>query len=107
MADEVKMDEVVTTTSETVKVPEVVIDEVDFNDLLELERALRGAEDQLNKLSGALFRMAKDQEVLLVHERQLNADIDAKRKDLIKRYKLDDKRQWRVDINTRKVVYQP
>ncbi len=104
MADEIVQTEAVVQAPVA---PEVVIDEVDFNELLELEQAARTTEEQLNKLSGALFRMSKDQETYLAHERKLNGDIDAKRKDLIKRYKLDDKRQWRIDIKSRKVVYQP
>jgi hypothetical protein len=85
--------------------PEVVIDEVDFNELLELEKAARTTEEQLNKLAGTIFRLAKDQDAYHAHERTLNGQIDTKRKDLIRRYKVNEKRQWKIDINTRKVVY--
>ncbi len=84
---------------------DVVIDELDFNDLLELEKVARTTEEQLNKISGAMFRLSQDQEVFYNHEKKINAEIDTKRKDLLKRYKLDEQRQWKIDINTRKVVY--
>jgi len=86
--------------------PAVVIDEVDFNELLELEKAVRQTEDQFNKLAGGIKRMEKDLEVYFAHEKNLNGQMDAKRKDLIKRYKIDEQRQWRIDINNRKIVYQ-
>lgn len=85
--------------------PEIVIGEVDFNDLLDLERAARGTEEELNKLAGTIFRLSKNQELYLAKERELNASIDVKRKELVKRYKVSEQRQWKIDINTRKVVY--
>lgn len=85
---------------------EVVIAEVDFNELLEIEKAIRQTEDQFNKLAGNVKRLEKDLEVYYNHEKNLNAQIDTKRRELVKRYKLDEQRQWRIDINTRKVVYQ-
>jgi hypothetical protein len=85
--------------------PDVVIDEVDFNELLEYEKAARNTEEQLNKLSGSMFRLTKDQELLYNHEKKVNAEIELKRKDLIKRYKLDEQKSWKIDINSRKVIY--
>ena len=86
--------------------PEIVIAEVDFNELLELEKATRQTEEQLNKLAGSAYRLQKDLELYHNHERTLNGQIDTKRKELIKRYRIDEQRQWRIDINNRKVVYQ-
>src|SRR6478736_4445394 len=83
---------------------DVVIAEVDFNELLDLEKGIRQTEEQFNKLAGSVRRLEKDLEVYYNHEKSLNAQIDAKRRELIKRYKLDEQRPWRIDINTRKVV---
>lgn len=85
---------------------DIVIADVDFNELLELEKAARQTEEQFNKLSGNLKRLEKDLEVYYNHEKNLNSQIETKRKELIKRYKLDEQRQWRIDINTHKVIYQ-
>ena len=85
---------------------DIVIAEVDFNELLELEKAIRQTEEQFNKLSGNLKRLERDLDVYYNHEKSLNTQIDAKRKELIKRYKLEEARPWRIDINSRKVVYQ-
>lgn len=84
---------------------DVIIDEVDFNELLEFERAIRNTEAQLEKVSGTIFRLTQDQGTIYAHERSLNAQIEVKRKELNKRYKLDEQRSWKVDLNTRKIVY--
>lgn len=89
----------------TQSVSDIVIDEVDFNDLLDLEKAARTTEEQLNKLSGAIYRYSKEQDLFYAHEKKLNTEIDNKRKDLVKRYRLDEQKQWKIDINSRKVVY--
>lgn len=85
--------------------PEVVIAEVDFNELLELEKATKQTADQFDKVAGNIERLRRDLEVYGNHERTLNEQINAKRNALIKRYQLDEKRQWRIDFNTRRVVY--
>lgn len=83
----------------------IIVESVDFDELLELERAVKNTEEQLNRIAGMVYRLAKDQETFYSHERNLAAQIEAKRKDLIKRYKIDEKRQWKIDINTRDIVY--
>lgn len=85
---------------------EIVIVEVDFNELLELEKATRQTEEQLNKIAGSIYRLNKDMDVYHNHEKTLNEQINVKRKDLIRRYKIDETRQWRIDLSSRKVVYQ-
>ena len=85
---------------------DIVIAEVDFNELLELEKGVRHTEDQLNKVAGNIFRLKRDLDLFHNHEKTLAAQIDAKRKELIKRYKVDEQRKWQIDLNTRKVVYQ-
>lgn len=87
-------------------VEEVVIAEVDFNELLELEKATRQTEEQFNKIAGSIERLKRDLDAYHNHEKSLNEQINVKRKDLVRRNKIDDSRQWRIDINTRKVVYQ-
>jgi hypothetical protein len=94
-----------TTVTATETISDVVIDELDFNELLELEKAARATEEQLNKLAGIVYRYSKEQELYYNHEKKLNAEIDTKRKDLLKRYRLDEQRPWKIDINSRKVVY--
>lgn len=94
------------TTPTTAPEPEIFIEEVDFNELLELERSVKQTEEQFNRIAGNIERLKKDLDVYFNHERTLNTQIDGKRKELIKRYKLNEARQWRIDINTRKVVYQ-
>lgn len=89
-----------------VLVTEIIVDEHDFNELLELEKTVGQTEDQFNKLSGSIKRLEKELDLYYNHEKTLRSQIDLKRKDLVKRYKLDDKRQWKIDINTRKVLYQ-
>jgi len=96
----------VETPVETPVEADTVIAEVDFNELLELEKTTRATEDQFNKVAGSIKRMEKELEAYHVHERNLNGQIDAKRKEIIKRYKIDEQRTWRIDINSRKVVYQ-
>jgi hypothetical protein len=101
---------VVQTTQPTQEVkevePEIVINEMDFNELLDMERALRQTEEQFNKIAGTIKRLEKDLDVYNNNERALTAQIDSKRKDFVKLYRLDEQRPWKIDINTRKIVYQ-
>lgn len=85
--------------------PDIAIDQVDFDELATLEQSIRGAEEQLNRVSGLMYRLSKDQDTLFTHERGLAAQLDSKRKEIVRRYKLDDTRQWKIDVNTRKIVY--
>lgn len=97
-----------TTQSATVAMDgeqEIVLAEVDFNELLELEKETQLAQEQLNKLSGAIFRIQKDQETIYNHEKTLGIKIETKKRELLKRYKIDEAKQWKVDLNTRKVIY--
>lgn len=94
-----------TEISTKMKEVDIIIDEDDFNEILELEKVLKSVQEQLNKLSGAMYRLSKDQESLFVNEKNLFTNIESKRKELAKIYKLNDKKNWHVDINSRKVVY--
>lgn len=85
---------------------DIIIDEVDFNEFLEMNRNSEKIIDQLNQLCGTIYRLKKDQESYYVHEKTLNNQIDIKRKELVKRYKLDEQRLWAIDISTHKVVYK-
>lgn len=85
---------------------DIIIAEVDFNELLELEKAVRQTESQHDKIAGNIKRLEKDLDAYYAHEKNLTGQIDAKRKELIKRYKIEEQRTWRIDINNRKVVYQ-
>ena len=87
--------------------PPVAISDVDFNELLELEKARASTEEQLNKLSGMLYRMEQDQKAYFEHERVLYGKTDALRKDLVRRYKIDETKKWQIDANTRQIVYLP
>lgn len=84
---------------------DIIIDEVDYNELLELEKANKDAATQLNVLSGAIFRMSKDQEICLNNEKNILIQIEAKRKELIKRYKIDDQKKWQIDMKSRMIIY--
>lgn len=85
--------------------PDVVIAEVDFNELLELEKATKQTGDQFNAIAGNIKRLEKDLDLYHAHEKALNEQIDSKRKELIRRYGINKDRQWRIDFNSRKVVY--
>jgi hypothetical protein len=82
-----------------------IMAELDFNELLEFEKTLKSVEEQLNRISGVVYRLTKDQEALYNSEKNIMSNINVKRKELVKRYNLDDKRNWKVDINSRKIVY--
>ena len=88
-----------------VAVPEITIADVDFNELLELEQTFKRTEEILNRLAGNIYRLSKDQETCLNKERNLNMQMEIKRKEIIKRYKIDDTKTWQVDTNTKKVIY--
>jgi len=85
---------------------QIVIGDIDFNELLELERQRNATEDQLNKISGAVFRLQADQKAYHEHEKNLAASLELKRKELVKRYKIDDARKWQIDLKSRVVIYQ-
>jgi hypothetical protein len=85
---------------------EVVIDEVDFNELADLQKSIKLTEEQFNKVAGSIKRLEKDLDVFYSHEKTLNNQIDIKRKELIKRYKINDQRRWQIEASSRKVVYQ-
>lgn len=101
----VQVPDMVVTPNVVQQEPEIVIAEVDFNDLLELEKATKQTAEQFDKVAGNVERLKRDLEVYGNHERNLNDQINTKRNALIKRYQLDEKRQWRIDFNTRRVVY--
>jgi len=103
--DTVAPNEVPAPVSSVAAPADPVIDEVDFNELLELEKAVKQTADQFNTIAGNIKRLEKDLDLYHNHEKTINGQIDLKRKDLIKRYKIDDQRQWRIDVNSRKVVY--
>ncbi len=84
---------------------EVVIDEVDVNRLVDVEKGLKAAGDQLDKVSGTILRLTREQDAYYEQERVFATQLDQRRKELIERYKLDDKRQWKIDLKTRKVIY--
>lgn len=84
---------------------EIVLEEMDFNESMELQKALENTKIQLDKIAGHIFRLTKEQEVYFNHERNLMVELDNKRKELIKRYKINEKQEWKVDPNTRKVKY--
>ena len=87
-------------------VEDIVIDLLDFDELLELEKVTKQTEEQFNRIAGSIKRLEKDLDLYHNQEKTLNNQIDLKRKELIKRYKINEKRQWRIDITTRKIVYQ-
>lgn len=84
---------------------DIVIGQGDIEELMKLEQEIKSTGDQLDKLSGAITRMTADQQLYVSHERNLAGQMDAKRKDVMKRYKIDEKRNWQIDVNTRKIVY--
>ena len=85
---------------------EVFIDEIDFNELLELEQLFRQTEGQFDKIAGTAARLKKDLEIVYNNERALNNQMENKRAELVKRYRIDGKRSWVIEIGTRKVVYK-
>lgn len=91
---------------EPLSTPDTVIAEVDFNELLELEKATRQTTEQFDKIAGNIERLKRDLDLYHNHEKTLNNSIEAKRKDIIKRYNVNEQRSWRIDINSRKIVYQ-
>lgn len=104
-----KNKEVGTPVAETVEeVTDQVttLDEVDFNELVEVERNVRTVEARLDKSAGLRARLLKEMETLYNQEQALLGALENKRKDLIKRYKIDDKKEWMVDVNTHQVVYK-
>jgi len=85
--------------------PEIVIADVDFNELLELEKAVKQTAEQFDKISGNIERLKYDLSVYHNHEVALNEQMNTKRKELIRRYQIDEKRQWRIDYTSHRVVY--
>lgn len=86
-------------------VADIVVADVDFNELLELEKAVKQTADQFDKIAGNIERLKRDLDLFHNHERTINTQIESKRKELVKRYQIDEKRQWRIDFTSHKVVY--
>jgi len=84
---------------------DLIIDDVDFQELFDLETAFKNAENQVNKLSGTLYRLEQDQKLLLEQEKVVAAQLEVKRKEIIKRYRINDNVRWQIEAQTRKVIY--
>lgn len=87
------------------RVDESVLDELDFQELVELENALTNTKASVDKLAGNVVRLKRDIEIYHDHEKTLNAKMEEKRQELIRRYKIDATKNWKIDANSRKVVY--
>ncbi len=84
---------------------DIVLSDKDFASLLEFEKIIKAIEEQLDKTSGNIFRLQKEQEALFAHSRKVAEDVINKRKEVSDIYKLNDKLHWKIDINTKKIIY--
>lgn len=98
-----KAEEAVVETTPTVAT--IVVGDVDYNEIMEIQKILQSTVLKLNELSGEAFRLTKAQEIHFRNELELKNQLEVKRKELIKRYKINDQKKWSVDINSKVVVY--
>lgn len=84
---------------------DITLDEIDFKEAGGLQKALTETQEKIDRIAGYIFRLTKEKERLFTHEMALINELDNRRKELIKRYKLDEKRNWKIDPNTKKIVY--
>lgn len=90
-------------TSPTTK--EMIVDDLDFNELFILEQELMQLENNLNKLAGTILRLSKDQETILMAEKNKKLQIEQRKQDLIRRHGIDQARRWRIDRGSKRVIY--
>ena len=84
---------------------DIIINAVDFEELLKLQNERDKCADNVNKIAGQIVRLKKDLEQLYNWEKTRSIESEQKRLDIAKRHKIDNSKQWFIDFNTRKVIY--
>lgn len=83
---------------------EITIDEIDYNELLELQKQSEALANSIDSTSGNIARLQKKQQALLDLEINVRDVIEKKRMEVQKRLNLADS-TWKVDNATRKIIY--
>lgn len=94
------------TTEAAVLEKEVFLLDGDFDDLVILEKERNQVQQQLDQVSGTIFRLEQDQQTLFQMEKGKNGQLEQKRQEITKRYNLDPERPWLIDAQSKRIVYQ-
>lgn len=87
-------------------VPQVVLLDGDIKEIETLLKERNQVKVELDVVSGEIFRATKRQDVLFSVEVAKEKEIATKKDELVKRYSIDNTREWYVDVQTKQVVYK-
>lgn len=107
-----KLEEVAAKDNSTIedkdssRVTDIIINQHDFNELVNAEKDRNEFALKLDRISGEIYRLKKDQETLHAIERNKTLAVEQKLQEIVKRHDIDPKKQWTIDYTTRKVIYK-